>query len=181
MSWRGVLIERKGGPLPPARAAARLAAYLYGNILVLASVVVASAHSIIDGTAALLVLGTGVTTYAAHVFAELIAHGNIPEAHGAGDSAGLRRILGDELRDAVPIASSAIGPALVLGLGYHALIPTQAAHLVAGAVVVVRIASVPLVTERVRGNAVGPRVLVAGLLTAALAALIVLLKTFLGH
>ncbi len=93
----------------------------------------------------------------------------------------LRREILDELRDAVPIMSSAIWPAIILALGYHDLIPTQVAQLVSGCVIVIRIASVPIVTERVRGNRLDMRMLIAGLIAAGLAAVIVMLKTFLGH
>ena len=56
--WYGVLTARRGGPLPPARAASRLSAYVYGNLLVLAAIVLASAGDIYEGHAVLIVLGT---------------------------------------------------------------------------------------------------------------------------
>lgn len=183
---RAVLVERKGGPLDARRAATRLSAYVYGNILVLGAVVAASTTAIRAGYAPLIVLGTGVTTYIAHVFADLLAHSSIPEAHsdehgGEIPAERQRRLIADELRDAVPIMSSAIWPALALALGYHELIPTEVAALIAGGVVVVRIATVQLVSERVRGNPLRPSMFVGGLVTAAVAALIVLLKTLVGH
>ncbi|HCS57619.1 MAG TPA: hypothetical protein DIW80_10695 [Gordonia polyisoprenivorans] len=199
--WYGVLTARRGGPLPPARAASRLSAYVYGNLLVLAAIVLASAGDIYEGHAVLIVLGTGLTTYIAHIFADLLAWANIPEAHestsgnraadgvdegaevndGEVERPDLRREILDELRDAVPIMSSAIWPAIILALGYHDLIPTQVAQLVSGCVIVIRIASVPIVTERVRGNRLDMRMLIAGLIAAGLAAVIVMLKSFLGH
>ena len=189
------LTERSGGPLPPARAASRLSAYVYGNILVLAAIVASSPDSIDTGHAALLVVGTGVTTYIAHVFAELIAHANIPEAHpetlpethhetlsDAADEARLVARAGvGELRDAVPIASSAVWPAIVLAMAWLDWLPSAAAQLVAGAVVVLRIASIAPVVQRVRGNPLSLGMLIAGLATAALAAVIVLLKTVVGY
>lgn len=180
--WRQAVTERKGGPLPPGRSASRLAAYVYGNILVLASVAVATGHTIETGQAALLVAGTGVTTYIAHVFAELVAHTTVPEAHSEeSDTAHARQIMFDELRDAVPIATSAFWPAAILMFGWFGWLPASVAHLLAGAVVVGRIASVQLVAERVRGNKLGFRVLVGGLIAAALAALIVVAKVWVGH
>ncbi|MGV9858601.1 hypothetical protein ACWDTD_08100 [Gordonia sp. NPDC003425] len=109
--WRGILTERRGGPLPPRRAASRLSAYVYGNILVLAAVVAVSPHDLESGHAFWIVIGTGATTYVAHVFADLVAQGSIPEAHGgshdsAPTNADRDHVLG-ELRDAVPIVSSA--------------------------------------------------------------------------
>ena len=87
----------------------------------------------------------------------------------------------DELRDAVPIVSSASWPAIILALGWLDAVPTQVAQLVAGGIVVIRIASIEIVSERVRGNRLTFRVLVAGLVTAALAAVIVVAKTYVGH
>lgn len=180
-SWYAALVRRKGGPLPPRRAASRLSAFVYGNILVLAAVVAVSPESIAHGNAALLVIGTGVTTYIAHVFADLVAHANIPEAHGAVDEADARRLAVTELRDAVPIASAATLPTLILAMAWLGWLPTATAQLLAGIVVAVRISTIQVVTERVRGNRPGPRLLIAGLATAVVAALIVALKTALGH
>ncbi|MGV9669033.1 MULTISPECIES: hypothetical protein [unclassified Gordonia (in: high G+C Gram-positive bacteria)] len=185
-AWYGVLTERRGGPLAPRRAASRLSAYVYGNILVLAAVVLASSSTIDEGHAPLIVLGTGVTTYIAHVFADLLAHANVPEAHeeehgGELSREQVRGLAVDELRDAVPIMSSAVWPAIALTLGYHEFIPTEAPQLIAGAIVVARIASVPIVTERVRGNRLDARMVGAGLIAAVMAAVIVLLKTLIGH
>ncbi|OBA39604.1 hypothetical protein [Gordonia sp. 852002-51296_SCH5728562-b] len=222
--WRGILTRRRGDPLPPRRAASRLSAYVYGNIMVLAALVTASAHAVENGEAVWLVLGTGLTTYIAHVFADLVAGSSIPEAHGhdtqadesqsdhldapdapepdaaepdaleprdpepnahtpkperPGDAA--RRHVRHELRDATPIISSAILPAIALALGWADVLPTAWAHGIAGAVVVLRIASVPIVVERVRGNEVSVKVIVAGIGTAALAAVVVLLKVLLAH
>ena len=197
--WRGILTRRRGDPLPPRRAASRLSAYVYGNIMVLAALVTASAHAVENGEAVWLVLGTGLTTYIAHVFADLVAGSSIPEAHGQdtqadgsaapdaqaptherpGDAA--RRHVRHELRDATPIISSAILPAIALALGWADVLPTAWAHGIAGAVVVLRIASVPIVVARVRGEEVSMKVIVAGLLTAALAAVVVLLKVLLAH
>lgn len=199
--WRGILTRRRGGPLAPDRAASRLSAYVYGNILVLAALVTASAHAVENGDAVWLILGTGLTTYIAHVFADLVAGGSIPEAHSHGASAqgggthdeehpgsehsptddDVRTHIRHELRDATPIISSAILPAIALALGWAGVLPTAWAHGIAGAVVVLRIASVPIVVERVRGNEVSLRVIIAGILTAALAAVVVLLKVLLAH
>lgn len=170
--------------------------------MVLAALVTASAHAVENGEAVWLVLGTGLTTYIAHVFADLVAGSSIPEAHGhSGSSAqdggahdeghpgsehppaddGARAHVLHELRDATPIISSAILPAIALALGWADVLPTAWAHGLAGAVVVLRIASVPIVVERVRGNRVSMRVIVAGVATAGLAAVVVLLKVLLAH
>ena len=61
------------------------------------------------------------------------------------------------------------------------MLPAQWSVLLAGGVIVVRVATIQLVTERVRGNPLTFRTVLGGLATAAVAALIVLAKVFLGH
>ncbi|MDL9937871.1 hypothetical protein QSJ18_14045 [Gordonia sp. ABSL1-1] len=182
--WRGILTERRGGPLVAHRAAARLSAYVYGNILVLAAIAVATVHTVEDGVATLIVLGTGAVTYLAHVFSAYVAYTALPEGHQHADPAGsqaLRETPFDELRDAVPIVSSTIWPAVVLALGWVDVLPPRLAELIAGALVVLRMATIQIVIERIRGNPPGWRVVVAGLATAAAAAIIVLVKVSVGH
>lgn len=175
------LSSRKAGPLPPARAAARLSAYVYGNILVLTAVVAASPSSIDDGGAFLLVLATTTTTFVAHVFADIVAHSNIPEAmHGSTDSEKRKSAL-DEIRDAAPIASSGTVPAIILALAWLWILPTYWAQLLAGGVVVFRIATLQVVAQRLRGRPLTFKIFVAGLVTAAIAALIVLAKVYTAH
>lgn len=197
LPWRiGVITERRDGPLRPARAASRMTAYVYGNLLVLAAIAVADGGSIENGTAALVVLGTGLTTFVAHVFADFVGHAGLGGAHEAEtyglhartgeaarrEAAAERRQAGlEDLRDAVPIMSAATGPALLLGLGFHDLIPSEWAQLLAGLLIVVRIATIPLVTERLRGRRPTGRLLLAGLGLAALGLLVVLLKVLLAH
>ncbi|MBM7241989.1 hypothetical protein HQO12_04575 [Rhodococcus fascians] len=175
------LVTRSDGPLSPVRAARRLSAYIYGNILVLAAVAASTPSSIGHGTAAVLVAATAATTFLAHVFADFVAGSQIPEAHG--DATDEQRTFEaiEEFRDAVPILSSGTFPAAMLALGWLSVLPAQWAELLAGAVIVVRIATIPIVTERVRGNRPTFRALVIGLATAVVAALIVLAKVFLGH
>ncbi len=175
------LVTRAGGPLPPARAATRLSAYVYGNILVLAAVAASTPGSIEHGTAAVLVLATAGTTFLAHVFADFVAGSQIPEAHADATQAQRKFKALEELRDALPILSSGIVPALMLVLGWLSVLPAQWAEFLAGGVIVVRIATIPVVTQRVRGNRLTFRAVLAGLATAAVAAAIVLAKVFLGH
>ncbi|MFC8178327.1 MULTISPECIES: hypothetical protein [Nocardiaceae] len=175
------LSTRASGPLTPTRAAARLSAYVYGNILVLTAVVAASPASIDDGDAFLLVLATASTTFVAHVFAETVARSNIPESvHGSTDNEKKQTVI-DEIRDAVPIASSGTVPAVILALAWLWILPTFWAQLIAGGVVVFRIATLQIVAQRLRGQPLTFKVFVAGLVTAALAAVIVFLKVYTSH
>ncbi|OZC95482.1 hypothetical protein CH275_27350 [Rhodococcus sp. 06-235-1A] len=175
------LVTRADGPLEPARAARRLSAYVYGNILILAAVAASTPGSIEHGTAAVLVLATALTTFLAHVFADFVAGSQIPEAHGVVTDEQRKFKAVEELRDAVPILSSGTVPALMLALGWLSVLPTQWAELLGGGVIVVRIATIQMVTERIRGNALTFRAVLGGLATAVVAALIVLAKVLLGH
>ena len=100
--------------MSPARAARRLSAYVYGNILVLAAVAASTPDSIEHGTAAVLVLATAGTTFLAHVFADFVAGSRIPEVYGDATEEQRRFTALEELRDAVPILSSGTFPALML-------------------------------------------------------------------
>ncbi|TFI44439.1 hypothetical protein E4P29_06620 [Rhodococcus sp. 1R11] len=175
------LVTRSGGPLSPVRAARRLSAYVYGNILILAAVAASTPSSIGHGTAAVLVTATAATTFLAHVFADFVAGSQIPEAHGDATDEQRKFKAIEEFRDAVPILSSGTFPAAMLALGWLSILPAQWAELLAGGVIVVRIATIPIVTERVRGNRPTFRTLVIGLATAVVAALIVLAKVFFAH
>ncbi|MGV8874398.1 MAG: hypothetical protein ACOH2Q_17835 [Rhodococcus sp. (in: high G+C Gram-positive bacteria)] len=175
------VVTRADGPLAPARAARRLSAYVYGNILILAAVAASTSASIEHGTAAVLVLATAGTTFLAHVFADFVAGSQIPEAHDDATDEQRKFKAVEELRDALPILSSGTFPALMLALGWLSVLPAQWAELAAGGVIVVRIASIQIVTQRIRGNPLTFRALLGGLATAAVAALIVLAKVFLGH
>ncbi|NMO00036.1 hypothetical protein HH308_02270 [Gordonia sp. TBRC 11910] len=174
------LTERTDGPLTTARATARLSAYVYGNILALGAVVIATPESIADGDAALVVAATGATTFVAHVFSDFVAHGGLGSDDDT-DAAGEREHALAELRDATPIATSATFPTLALVLGWLGLLPTAWAFTLAGGIVVFRIATVQMVAKRIRGVPLTPRVLLAGLLAAAFAAAIVALKVALTH
>ncbi|MGW0246258.1 hypothetical protein ACWDYH_06410 [Nocardia goodfellowii] len=176
-AWYRSLVRRRRGPLPPERARARLSAYVYGNILTLASIALTTTGSIADGTAVALVAGTGATTFLAHVFAEFVAYTSVSGRPDPPTSIGVPA----ELRDAVPIASSATIPSVLLAAGWLGLFDTRGAQLLAGAVVVVRIATIPLIAQRLRGNRPGFLVLVAGLVIAAVATAIVSVKAAIGH
>ena len=114
------VIRRKEGPLPPGRAARRMSAYVYGNVLVLAAVVAATSDAIEDGQAVLIVLGTMVSTYLAHIYSEAIGH-------SVTDS-GENEQFPEELRDAVPILSSGGVPIAALLLCWLDCCPPRSAR-----------------------------------------------------
>ncbi|MFT4086390.1 MAG: hypothetical protein QM658_04430 [Gordonia sp. (in: high G+C Gram-positive bacteria)] len=175
VGWHGILFNRAGDPLPVSRVRSRLVAYVYGNVLTLAAVAVLTPEGIHSGHAAWVVFGAGLTTFLAHIFAEFVAHATI--ATGGTDDDARHELLQD-IRDALPILSSASVPTLALILGWLGWLPTVWSLAVAGGVIVLRLASIPIVSARVRGEAVTPQVLIAGLLTALLALAVVVAKIF---
>lgn len=168
------LASRKEGPLTPSRAARRMSAYIYGNILVLAAVVGATTAALQNGSAVLLVLGTTGSTYLAHVYSEIVAHGMLSTESAS-------REFPHELRDGVPILSAGTVPLLALLLGYLEILPTDWAWVLAGGVIVVRMASIGFWTDRLRGNKPSFHSLINGIIAAAICAVIVLIKVVLAH
>ncbi|MGU3436390.1 hypothetical protein ACNHUS_25665 [Actinomycetes bacterium M1A6_2h] len=168
-------ITRSAGALPAARASARLSAFVYGNLLVLAVVVAASTTSIDDGSATVISLGTTVTTFLAHVFADAVAASSMPEEGHT------RRHRLEELRDAVPIATSGTIPAVLLGLGWLQIIPTGTAQIAAAGLITVRFATIPVVAHRLRGERLSWRIAAIGITTAVAATFVVAIKVLLTH
>ncbi|RFA18009.1 hypothetical protein B7R25_15270 [Subtercola boreus] len=159
--------------LPSIRS--RVAAYLYGNILVLAAVVAVSDDAILHGEAVVVVAATTVTTFLAHV----VSHG-IGQQIGRSD-AEVKLHLSTELRDALPILSSGVLPVIVLVLGALGVLPPFLAQLVAGGILVVRIALTGIEVERLSDNRSPAGVLWAGFALAAVSIVIVTLKVVFTH
>ncbi len=64
-------ITSHGAPLGQERVAARTTAYIYGNILVLAALIPVTKSQ--ESLGAAIVVGTALSTYIAHTFAEASA------------------------------------------------------------------------------------------------------------
>jgi len=169
------MIARSGEHLTIERLRLRLAAYVYGNILVLAAVVIATGNSIAGGEAALLVTVTTLTTYFAHIL-----------AHGVGQQLGrglhsIRPQIVHEIFDALPIVFSGLVPAIVLLLAGLDIVPTQLAQVAAAAWVVARIALIGFLVERLSGRRATWRTLSGGLVLAIACGVIVVLKVLFAH
>ncbi len=174
--WHRAVRYRADPALARERAAARTTAYVYGNIILFATVIPLTAADLHHHHAALLVLGVAASTYLAHVFADIIGHQ--VKSGTPLDRPGRRR----ELRDALPIVSSAWVPALLLFLGGLGWLPERGAVLAAEGYLLLRMALVGLVVERLRSDErVSLRTLLSGLLLAAAAAAIAIVKAILGH
>lgn len=175
MRMPGWMTTRSGEPLGIERQRLRLAAYVYGNILVLAAVVVATGKSIVGGEAAVLVAVTAGTTYVAHILAHTVGQQLGRERHAH------RPHVAHEVRDAVPILVSGVVPAMILLAATLSIVPTQLAQLVAAVWVVGRIALIGFLVERLSGRKPTWRTLSGGMILAIACALIVVLKVLFAH
>ncbi|TNM70279.1 hypothetical protein FHN55_00935 [Streptomyces sp. NP160] len=160
------------------RVRSRVSAYVYGNVLVLAAVVGCAPESVRSGRAVVIVLATMVTTYLAHVV-----------AHRIGESVGRRQEearlhLRAELRDALPIVTSGVLPALVLLVA--SLVGSEGtagavAQLVAALVPVVRLAGTGSVTARMAAGGPSRSAFWSAVGLAVAGSLIAVVKVLLTH
>jgi hypothetical protein len=150
----------------------RISAFVYGNILTLAALVVLHADEIVSGAALAIVAGTAVSTFVAHAFAERLG----AEARGSAHAS-----WGSVLRDSVPILSSAAVPALLMVVGsLDGASPTLCLRL-AEAWIVARIALAGLVVGRLQGRPVSLRTWIASAGLAVAAVVVVAVKVALTH
>src|SRR6478609_4133725 len=92
-------------PIDTERVARRISAYIYGNILVLAALIPVTKAQETLGIA--IVVGAALSTFLAHVFAE-----SVGQTLRLGRSlSGTERVR--ELRDSVPVLTSAVVPAVI--------------------------------------------------------------------
>ena len=154
-------------PLSEHEAARRLSAYIYGNILILAALVPFQ-EDLDTGRAMAVVIGTALSTFIAHAFSEYLG----------GDGSVHPRAL---LRESMPILTTALVPLLLLWLSRVTHLPMSRAVVIAEIVLIGRIASTGMVAARLRDEKSRVRVLLAGVVVAAVALGIVLLKVALTH
>ena len=169
------MVARPGEQLSTERLRVRLAAYVYGNILTLAAIVIATGKSIVGGEAALLVAVTALTTYFAHILAHNVGQqiGRDRHAH--------RPHMAHEVRDALPILVSGIVPTVVLLVASLSIVPTQLAQITAAVWVVGRLALIGFLVERLNGRRPTWRTLSGGLGLALACAIVVVLKVLFAH
>lgn len=165
-------LTRHRDDLDPHRAASRVAAYVYGNVLVLAAVVGASPTAVASGTAVVLVVGTVASTYVAHVLAHSL---------GSLFVGGGRRAVADQLRDAVPVLSSGTASAVLLALTALGVLTPPWGQALASAVGVLRLAGSGLVYRRLQADVPVSRALLVGAVDALVAGVAVVLKLVLTH
>ncbi|KRC66383.1 hypothetical protein ASE12_17420 [Aeromicrobium sp. Root236] len=159
---------------PPSRdeAADRISAYVYGNILVLSSLIVLYNKDVRSGAGLAIVLGTAVSTFAAHAYSEWLG-----SAVREGGHASLPVVL----RDSLPIMSAASGPAVFMAVGAFEWLPAKVCLELAEAWVIARIAATGFALGRLQGRPVTAITWIASLALAAVAFAIVGLKLALAH
>lgn len=159
--------------LSPDHAASRISAYIYGNILVLAALIPVTKSQETLGIA--IVVGAALSTFLAHAFAESV-----------GQTLRLGRSLSRtervrELRDGLPILTSAVVPTVILGTAYLGWLEPRTAQLTAEIVMIVRIGSISYVISRLRREKVTHTTHWAAIGLAFVAAAIVVVKVLLTH
>lgn len=160
-------------PLDREHAAGRISAYIYGNILVLAALIPVTQSQETLGIA--IVLGTAISTFLAHIFAE-----SVGQSLRAGRQLSRQERLA-ELRDSVPILTSAFLPVAILVTAVVGWLEPRTAQLIAEFVMVARIGTISYVIRRVRGENVTGYTHLAAITLAVVATVIVAVKLLLTH
>lgn len=156
-------------------AASRISAYVYGNILVLAALIALHPDDLMGVTGLTYIGGTALSTFVAHVVAECVGF------RVRTDRRLTARDVRHEFRHAVPIAVSAVLPALFMGavlLGW--LTPATGLQLAIGATVL-RLAALGWVVGHVEGERASVRTFLAGILLAVVCLGAAILKWHLTH
>ncbi len=165
-------LTRRRLDVDPHRAESRVSAYVYGTVLVLAAVVGVYPEAVASGAGALVVVGTVVSTFLAHVLAHTV---------GALVTGGEDRELRQAVRDATPILSSGALPAVLLWLGATGTLSEAWAQSLAAAVGLVRVAGIGVVHRRLQADVPLGRAVAVGAVAAAVALLVVVVKLTLTH
>jgi hypothetical protein len=156
-------------------AASRVSAYVYGNVLVMAALIALGPEDLHGPTGILYVLGTGVSTFVAHVVGDAAGR-RIREGRSVRWS-GVRR----ELRGSMPIATAATAPAISLLLAWPGPADADVVLIVALAVTDLRLALLGSAVEWFSGERSSLRLFLAGIGLAVISAVAAALKWQLTH
>lgn len=157
--------------MPRDQIADRISAYVYGNILVLASLVILHHNEIENGFGLALVAGTTVSTFIAHAFAERLGSSVREHEHS----------MRDILRDSLPIVSSAAVPAALMAIGAFGWLGPMLCLRLAEAWIISRMALTAFIVSRLQGRPVTGRTWIESVGLAGVALLIVGVKVVLTH
>lgn len=154
-------------------AAARISAYIYGNLIVLSALVPIELDE--QHVGILIVLGASFSTFLAHSFAEAVSL----SVRSRRQLTVQERV--GELRDSVPVLSSAAIPCLILAAAWLGWIEPRAAQIIAEIVILGRIASTVFVIQRLLGRKPTGATVVASLGIGVVATIVVVIKIVLTH
>lgn len=159
--------------LPRARAARRIEAYVYGNVLVLAAIITAGTTDVANGRAALLALGTAASTFIAHLLAMTVGRQaeEEDEQHPFAEAA----------RDGLPMATSGILPSIALIAGWLGWLDPDLAWWIAVGIIGVRFIGMGSVVSYLKGMPSTWRNLLIGIGLAVVGLLVAMLKNTLTH
>ncbi|WP_227999630.1 hypothetical protein [Nocardia australiensis] len=168
----GPLFSRSA-PLDGRNAASRISAYVYGNVLILSALIPVTTSAEYVGI--LIVLGTALSTFLGHAFAE-----------GVRQSVQQNRPISTrerwmDLRDSVPILTSAVLPCLILATAGIGRLEPRTAQLLAEVVMLIRIGGIVFVIERLNGARPRRSILFEAMLLAAAATTVVVVKVIITH
>ncbi|GAB83603.1 hypothetical protein RVF83_09800 [Gordonia rubripertincta] len=169
----GPLFSRSN-PLDREHAAPRISAYIYGNILILAALI--PLHLTDDFVGVLIVLGTAASTFVAHVFAEAVGR----RVH-EGPVHPTKTMVLRNLRDSVPILSSASVPCLILAAAWMGWIDPRTAQIAAEIVILLRIGGTVFVIDRLNNERPSRATLIGAAAVTVVATVIVVIKIVLTH
>ncbi|WP_280475678.1 hypothetical protein [Nocardia asiatica] len=160
-------------PLDRRNAASRISAYIYGNVLILAALIPVTPSA--EDVGILVVLGTALSTFIAHAFAE-----------GVGQSVRQTRALTPQerwadLRDSLPILSSAVLPSVILAGAAIGWVEPRTAQVLAESAMLVRIGGIVFVIGRLHGERPHRSTMLGAVLLACAATTVVAVKVVLTH
>lgn len=168
---QALLIRRDD--LDDRRAESRMSAYVYGDVLVLAATAGVSLGAVRSGAAVLVVLGTVLSTYVAHVLADVV--GAVFAGHASW------AVVRAEARDSVPVVSAGAPSFVVLGAAALGVLPPSPAQALACAAIIVRLAAIGLVYRRLRRDTAIHHAIWFGVVVALVATAAAALKLWLTH
>ncbi|WP_244961521.1 hypothetical protein [Clavibacter zhangzhiyongii] len=151
-------------------AASRTTAYVYGNIVTLATIAPMTIDAAESGQGLAYVLATAFSTFLAHTFAESVGR------RARGDHRLTAATIRAELRDSVPVLTSSLLPAAILAYAWLTDMPGLVAEIIAIAYLVIRLALLGPVVSRLRGERPSLRTFVAGVVLALVGIGVALVK-----
>ncbi|MGU3410513.1 hypothetical protein ACLBWP_10425 [Microbacterium sp. M1A1_1b] len=155
-------------------ASSRITAYVYGNIVALATVASLTSVDAERGASFRYVLATSVTTFLAHTFAESMGR------RARSDEPLTWSVIRAELRDSLPVLTSGVVPAVVFGLAWVTGLPGLVPQVAVLVYLIVRLGLIGPIVARIRGEKSSTRTVVAGIGLAAIAVAVAVAKAVLG-